>query len=76
MAPYIVRSLFLAAAFGVVAQAATSWWEPGLTIIRSSDTAHHPLAQNSAAAAQHQDRHKANPQGLLMLFGLVHGMSS
>ncbi|MNZ60054.1 hypothetical protein D3C78_781140 [compost metagenome] len=75
MAPYIVRGLFLAAAFGVAAQAAISWWEPGLTVIRSSDTTQQPLAQSSVGAIK-QSQAKTDPQGLLMLFGLVHGMSS
>lgn len=75
MAAYIVRGLFLAVAFGVVVQAAISWWEPELTVIRSSHLAQAPLAQNSPSEAQ-QARGTNDPQGLLMLFGLVHGMRS
>ncbi|SFP23329.1 hypothetical protein SAMN05216229_10187 [Geopseudomonas sagittaria] len=75
MARFIIRGLFLAAAFGVATQAVVSWWEPGLTVIRSSDLAHQPLAQSSPNAAQ-QERRETDPQGLLMLYQLVHGMRS
>lgn len=75
MAPYIVRGLFLAAAFGVAAQAAISWWEPGLTVIRSSGMMHQPLAHNPLGATAHPSD-QSDPQGLLMLFGLVQGVSS
>jgi hypothetical protein len=75
MAWSIIRGLFVAAAFGVVAQAAVSWWEPELTVIRSSHLAHQPLAQSSPTEAQ-QARGPSDPQGLLMLFGLVQGMRS
>ncbi len=75
MAPYIVRGLFLAAAFGVAAQAAISWWEPGLTVIRSSGMTHQPLAHIPLGATAHPSG-QSDPQGLLMLFGLVQGVSS
>lgn len=75
MAWSIIRGLFVAAAFGVATQAAISWWEPELTVIRSSHLAQAPLAQNSPSEAQ-QTRGTSDPQGLLMLFGLVHGMRS
>lgn len=75
MAAYIVRGLFLAVAFGVVVQAAISWWEPELTVIRSSHLHQQPLAQSSPNAAQ-QERRRTDPQGLLMLYQLVHGMRS
>jgi len=75
MARSIIRGLFVAAAFGVATQAAVSWWEPGLTVVRSSDLAHQPLLQSAASPAQ-QARRETDPQGLLMLFGLVHGMRS
>ncbi|MNU04052.1 hypothetical protein D3C72_2483090 [compost metagenome] len=75
MTSYVVRGLFLAATFGVATQAAVSWWEPGLTVIRSSDLAHQPLAHSSPTEAQ-QARGQSDPQGLLVLFGLVQGVSS
>ena len=75
MALYIVRGLFLAVAFGVVVQAAISWWEPELTVIRSSHLHQQPLAQSSPTDAQ-QARGTGDPHGLLMLFGLVQGMRS
>lgn len=75
MAPCIVRSLFLAAAFGVVVQATISWWEPGVTVIRSSDLAQTPLAHRGPDAAQ-RERRETDPQGLLMLYQLVQGMRS
>ncbi|MNG42227.1 hypothetical protein D3C84_1319770 [compost metagenome] len=56
-------------------QAAVSWWEPGLTVIRSSDLAQQPLAHSNPSEAQ-QARGESDPHGLLMLFGLVQGMRS
>lgn len=73
MAPQVMRGLFLAAALGVVAQAATSWWEPGLTVIRSSELAQQPLAQSTPSERQ-QARRRGDPQGLLMLYKIVQGM--
>lgn len=73
MTPSVFRGLFMATAFGVVAQAATSWLEPGLTVIRSSELAQQPLAQGSMSAAQ-QTRRESDPQGLLMLYQVVQGM--
>ncbi|MCQ4346003.1 hypothetical protein NGA35_00875 [Pseudomonas stutzeri] len=73
MAPSVFRGLFMAAALGVVVQAAIGWLEPGLTVIRSSELAHRPLAQSTPSAAQ-QARRESDPQGLLMLYQLVQGM--
>lgn len=75
MTSLIVRGLFLAAAFGVAIQATVSWWEPGLKVIRSSDLAQQPLAHSNPSEAQ-QARGPSDPQGLLVLFGLVQGMRS
>lgn len=75
MAPYMVRGLFLALAFGVMAQAAVSWTEPGMRVIRSSELAEQPLAHSSPNAAL-QARKDADPQGLLMLYQLLQGMRS
>lgn len=75
MAAYMVRSLFLVAAFAVVVQAVISWWEPGVSVIRSSDLAQQPLAHRDPDAAQ-RERRETDPQGLLMLYQLVQGLRS
>lgn len=73
MAPSIVRGVFLAAAFAVLAQAVSSWWEPGLTVIHGSG-GYQPLAP--VASAELRARLPSDPQGLLMLVGLVQGLRS
>ncbi len=73
MKPFVVRGLFLVAAFGVVAQAAASWWNPGVTVIRSSQLAQQPLA-HSIPSERQRARSSTDPQGLLMLYQIVQGM--
>ena len=73
MTLHLARGLFLAAACGVCTLAAVSWWEPGLTLVSSGDSpGYQPLAHGQVVT-QHV-RGNADPQGLLMLFGLVQGM--
>lgn len=71
---HLTRGLFLAAAVGVCTLAALSWWQPELTLISSGDgPGYQPLAHDHVLASQ-PGRGSADPQGLLMLFGLVRGM--
>jgi hypothetical protein len=67
-----VRGVFLAAAIAVLAQAVDSWREPGLTVISSGSGNYQPLAQGIPLALP--ARLPSDPQGVLVLFGLVQGM--
>ncbi|SDR74472.1 hypothetical protein [Pseudomonas oryzae] len=74
MSTSIARSLFLAAACSVLGLAASNWWEPGLTVVHSRAADYQPLERIAAHGLQ--ARQAGDPQGLLMLFGLVQGMRS
>ena len=74
MTSSIAWGAFLAAACSVLGLAAIRWWEPGLTVVHSRAGDHQPL-ERIAAHGLHV-RPAGDPQGLLMLFGLLQGMRS
>lgn len=70
----MVRGLFLAAAIAVFTLAAVSWGQPGLSLVSSAaGQGYQPLRLSSEVGALRTHGH-TDPQGLLMLYGLVQGM--
>lgn len=74
MTACMARSLFLAAACSVLGLAASSWWQPGLTVVHRRAGDYQPLERIAAHGLP--ARQAGDPQGLLVLFGLVQGMRS
>lgn len=72
----ILRGLFLVAAGAVLGLAATHWWQPGLTLISSGAGSGQQALAASAALAATRGHDQAEPDGLLVLVGLVQGMRS
>jgi len=72
----ILRGLFLVAAGAVLGLAATNWWQPGLTLISSGAGPGQQSLAAGAALAATRGHDQSEPDGLLMLVGLVQGMRS